>query len=434
MPIPQTSPASLSGTLNGLDAQSQADAQAQAIQELLAQHAAAAAQEAQSAGQQYQQAAQAPVPDINGLGALISQLGGNVASVLGRTPAYREQSSDSLKTQRADLLKSRADNLQALRDTWEQKAQAAKQAGDLEAEQNALTKREQLSKTLAQVLQEQHHANALEEIQARTAGQKEVNSAKPAGGGGVYGQAFSQTDPAQIAKAIESGDLPPNLTQYSRLAQGPIATILAKDGFKLGRAQQDFSAVQRHFATLNGRLQLQIRQSANTVLRGLDDVQSLADRLYQLAPSSRNTPINALIVKGTREWGALSPEAQDVATELNGQIATLIPELSNVYSAGGVPTTEAMKLAKQVLNGDWPPNRLNAGIRRERANIQYRVNSINQVGAATPSSMEQGGYQPPSEAAAPATKAPEMVSVIGPNNQTGKVPKGTKLPKGWKLR
>src|SRR6185436_17030031 len=159
-----------------------------------------------------------------------------------------------------------------------------------------------------------------------------------AAGGGAFGASFSQTDPKAIAKGIQEGRLPPNLTQYSRLAQGPIATELAHSGYNLTRAQQDFGAVQRHLATLNGRMQLQIRQSANTVIPGLDDVVSLANQLYKISPQSRNTPLNHLIVKGSREWGLLSPEAQNIATELNGQVATLIPELSNIYSAGGVPT------------------------------------------------------------------------------------------------
>jgi len=190
MPIPQTSPASLDNTLSGMDAQSQSDAMAQALQQALAQHAAEAAQQAQQAGQQYQQAASAPLPDINGLQALIPQLFSNVASVIGREPSYRENAQDTIKQQRSDLLKARAENLQALQDTFAQKASAAKAAGDVEAEQNALLKREQISKTLAQLLEKQHHedalaledrkqANSLEQIAARGAQSRQTNAAKP---------------------------------------------------------------------------------------------------------------------------------------------------------------------------------------------------------------------------------------------------------------
>lgn len=434
MPIPQTSPASLDNTLQGADVQTQQDAMMQALQEALAQHTAEATRAAQQAGQQYQQAAGAPVPQPSPLDVLIPTLFGNVASVIGRKPEYAEQGQASVKQQRADLLKSRADNLQALRDTWEVKAQAAKQAGDLEAEQTALAKKEQLTKTLQQVLESQRHANAVALEDKRQANRLALKAAP--GGGGVQQKIVDQSDPQAIAHAIEEGRMHPDTSKLGRLVGPVVASVLAKDGYNQAKALQTYNATAKHYGSLNGRLQLQIRQSANTVLQGLNDVEKLADQLYQIAPSSRMTPLNELIVKGSREWGALSPEAQDLATQLNGQVATLIPELANIYSAGGVPTDRAMKLSEQVINANWPPNRIKSGIARERANIQYRVNSINQVSAVTPESVEQGGYTPPSESPAPAPAAPqvEMVNVVGPNNQTGKVPKGTKLPKGWKLR
>lgn len=232
------------------------------------------------------------------------------------------------------------------------------------------------------------------------------------GGGGVYGAAFSQTDPNAIAKAIERGGLPPNLSQYSRLAQGPIATVLAKDGYNLTRAQLDFGAVSRHLSSLNGRMQLQIRQSASTVMPGLDDVVRLATRLNELSPSTAATPVNRLIVKGSREWGAMGTEAQDVATELNGQIATLIPELSNIYSAGGVPTDRAMILAGRILDPEWPLNRILAGVNRERANVQYRINSINSTTAITATSSAGGGFDTGTE-----TPSGGKFSVTDPNGK-----------------
>jgi hypothetical protein len=194
MPIPPTSPASLDGTLNGMDAQSQADALAQALQQHLAEQTAQAAQQANQAGQQYQQAASAPPPDLSPLAALIPQLGGNFASVIGRNPEYARQANEDIKGQRSALLKARADNLQALQDTYAQKAQAAKAAGDFEAEQNALVKREQINKTLAGILEQQHHANALDEINARAEAQKRVNAAKPTKAAAPPGDFSSQVN------------------------------------------------------------------------------------------------------------------------------------------------------------------------------------------------------------------------------------------------
>jgi len=385
-------------------------------QQALEQSTQAAQQGASQAAQAYQQAAAQPAPGPD-FAQFLTMLGGNTASVLGGTPSYRENAQQVVQKSRAEQLKQRADNLQALQDTALLRAKEAQKAGDLETEHKFRTQVETLQKQLDIANANHKRASDLEdkkalleiEHQSRMAEDK----AKPAGGGGAFGQSYSETDPKAIADGIIRGDLPPNLSQYSRLAQGPVATQLARQGFNLTRAQQDFSAVQRHFATLNGRLQLQIRQSANTVTQGLDDVEKLAKRLAELQPQFRNTPLNALTVKASREWGLMSPEAQDVATQLNGQIATLIPELSNIYSAGGVPTTEAMKLAGRVLHADWPVNRIMSGVQRERANLQYRINSINQVGAALPS---QGGFEPP--AAGGGGAAPQLISVEAPNGKT----------------
>jgi len=388
------------------------DALQQQIAEALAQHTQQATQAAQQAGQQYQQAAQQPAPDLGMFQALIPALFGNVASVLSGNPSYQQEGQQQVKQSRAQLLQQRADNLQALQDVFKQKAEAAQKAGDFEAEATARTKLEALSKTYDLVKQNADHTFRSEQSKLDRENKLAVANAKPAGGGGVYGQSYSATDPKAIAEGIQRGDLPPNLSQYSRLAQGPVATELAKSGFNLSRAQQDFSAVKAHFTTLNGRLQTQIRQSATTVMPGLDDVVSLATRLNELSPSTRNTPINKLLVKGSREWGLMSPEAQQVATELNGQVATLIPEMSNIYSAGGVPSDKAMQLAERVLSADWPLNRIVAGVNREKKNLQYRINSINQVGALTPTSSEGGGFQP-----APA-ESPGLISVTAPNKKT----------------
>lgn len=167
MPIPPTSPASLDGTLNGMDAQSQADAMAQLLQQQLAAQSAQAAEAANQAGQQYQQAAAAPPPDLSPLAALLPQLAGNFASVIGRNPEYATNAREDIKSQRQQLLKNRADNIQAMRDIFSQKAEAAQKAGDLETAEKARLKLEQLSNLHQQILDKQRHDYAMEEIGAK---------------------------------------------------------------------------------------------------------------------------------------------------------------------------------------------------------------------------------------------------------------------------
>lgn len=406
----------LENTLNGLDPNTLAQALEEELMRGLAQRTTQATQAAQQAGQQYQQAAGAPPPQLAPEDIFLPTLLGNIASVIGQNPDLREKAQERIGEKHSDMLKARADNLMALRDIYGQKAEAASKLGNTEAEEKARISRDKMSRALDQLEEQRKQANAIELENMRHQHDLARDKAKPAGGSGVYGQVLSESDPQAIAESIIRGESHPDPSKLGRVVGPIVSSILAKRGFNQQRALQSYNATARHFATLNGRLQLQIRQSANTVLEGLNEVERLADELYKVSPSTRMTPLNKVIVKGSREWGLLSPEAQDLATQLNGQVSTLIPELSNIYSAGGVPTDRAMKLAEQVLNPNWPPNRIKSGINRERANINFRINAINETQAVTPESVEAGGFSPATQAGA--AQASGQVLVKAPNGKT----------------
>ena len=160
-------PVSLDNTLNGMDAQTLSDALAAQQAQQLAEQSAAANQAANQAGNQYQQSRRRPSPDLDPMAAFLPSLLSNIASVIGKEPSYRENTQEGLKSQRLTLLKNRADNLQSLRDVWSQKAEVAKQAGDLETTEKAHTKREQIDKALQQILDQQRHEYAMQEIAAK---------------------------------------------------------------------------------------------------------------------------------------------------------------------------------------------------------------------------------------------------------------------------
>lgn len=192
---------SLNNTLNGLDTQSQADALEQALQAELARRTQEAAAAAAQAGQQYQQAAAAPPPDISPMQAFIPSLLGNIASVIGRDPRYAEQAREDIRQQKAALLQSRAQNLQALRENAAQRADAAQRAGDFENEAKARIQMERLSKVHQQILDTQQneqqrqmellrqqgratetaeeHRDRLAEIAASGAQQRQTIASKP---------------------------------------------------------------------------------------------------------------------------------------------------------------------------------------------------------------------------------------------------------------
>jgi hypothetical protein len=148
--IDPTLAATLAGTLTPVTPEHVLTAmQAQAAQQQadLAQHTAQASQQAQVAGSQYQSAVAAPTPELDPLAVALPTLFGGIASVLQGSQAPTERAQTSIRDSRAALLKARADNLAALHDVWQQKAEAAQKAGDLEAEAAARSKQETIAKT-----------------------------------------------------------------------------------------------------------------------------------------------------------------------------------------------------------------------------------------------------------------------------------------------
>lgn len=193
----------LAGTLTpeGLLSQIQA-AQDEANRQVAAQ-TADASQQAQQAGQAYQQAAAAPVPDLAPTDVALPQLFGRIAEAISQDPTYAAQAQGEIARQRQSLLQTRAANLQALRDTWAAKADAAQKLGDLNLEQQARSKVDTLSKALDVVLQNQHqaftagqqtanlaqeHANRLSEIAAQGEQQRQTQAA------GLSAQAGSEDE------------------------------------------------------------------------------------------------------------------------------------------------------------------------------------------------------------------------------------------------
>lgn len=141
---------SLAGTLDPAGVFSLIQAAGQQQAEELARRTQAATQAGQQAQQQYTQAAAAPPPD-QGLAGMIPQLFGNMASVIAENPMYAQQAERSVERQRADAMKARADNLQALQEIYRQRADEAQKAGDLETALTSRTKLESLDKVREQV-------------------------------------------------------------------------------------------------------------------------------------------------------------------------------------------------------------------------------------------------------------------------------------------
>jgi len=377
MPTPAFPLGTLTGSIEGDDLLMRQEALRQQQQRELQAQTKALGQQAQQAQTDYTQAAGAPPPDLSAL-AFLSSLGGGISEVLGNRGAS-ERAQQNVAQTRSSQLQARAQNLQALRDVALRRAEEAQQAGDLETTEKYRRQYETLAKQGELINSNAKRAQDLEdrEFQAeqsrleRVSRERIVNTRTTSSSGG------EGVDADAIAEGIMRGDLPPvgvNLGRGGTWAK--IVTKLSKSGYKLGKAQQEWQAVQRHIATLNGRQQLQIRTSATTVTDALDNLDALNDRLSQLVPRSQATLLNRGINTAAREWGAAGPEAQDIATQLRAQTADIIPELANIYMAGGVPTDRALKLARETINENMSPNALKAQTRLARTNLGYRINAI----------------------------------------------------------
>lgn len=125
------------------------------VREESARRTAQATQDAQQAGAAYQQAAAAPVETPDALASLIPLLTGNIASVIAQDPSFAKRGSEEVKQRRDDLVRTRVDNLVALKDAYDKKAMLAAHLGDQEMEIEQRTRSEQLSKTLEVLMQNQ---------------------------------------------------------------------------------------------------------------------------------------------------------------------------------------------------------------------------------------------------------------------------------------
>jgi hypothetical protein len=156
--------APMAGTLNDPNALSAQDTE---LQSQLSQRAQAAAQAASQAGQAYQGAAQAPSPEP-GVADQLPGLFSNVASVLSGNQAYGQRAHENLKQRHDTLLQNRLQNLQALKDQFDQKARAAEQIGNLQAAEDARLQSEKFARVHADLLSKRMEAMAKERENAAT--------------------------------------------------------------------------------------------------------------------------------------------------------------------------------------------------------------------------------------------------------------------------
>jgi hypothetical protein len=186
-------------------------------------------------------------------------------------------------------------------------------------------------------------------------------------------------DVGETAKAIMAGESSPVLTDYSFRDRTAIAAALHKGGYNQALAQQDYRAVQRHLATLNGAQQTRLKQAIEFTADTLPQLQSAYDKLASLAPRSGFKILN----KGTMAaMKQLPGEAGSAAQQLDSLIADFTSELGTVYKGGNSSTDESLALAAKNISGDWNEQTFKDAMKRISTSIGIRRNSMSAVGAA----------------------------------------------------
>ena len=190
--------------------------------------------------------------------------------------------------------------------------------------------------------------------------------------------AVGSEDIQSIADAIEQGLQPPTLTgMYGKSAA--IKAQLAKDGFNLSEATNEWNATQKWIASANSTTQLRLRQAIGSVMGQIDQLTTLNDEWNRTGL----TPINSVIIKSAMT-GALGTDAQNIATQFQQQISLMTDELGQTFMGGNSPTDRALSLAGQMISSSWSQTQLQSALDNIKVNLGYRLNSIENTGAIIP--------------------------------------------------
>jgi hypothetical protein len=179
-----------------------------------------------------------------------------------------------------------------------------------------------------------------------------------------------------IADAVTRGEQPPTMTGLRKFT-GLVREEMAKLGYDLTEATQDWNAVGKHISTLNSAGQLRMRQATTFAYHSLDLVEKFANEWN----AGQFPTLNKIRMESAME-GALGPEAQRIATNLNATITDLVSELATVYRGGLSSTDSSIALAAENLKASWSHEVLLSGIQLMRDTLQIRLNSINTTGVA----------------------------------------------------
>lgn len=222
-----------------------------------------------------------------------------------------------------------------------------------------------------------------------------------------------QTDDVkQTVAGMRAGHLPPLLPGRASKEYVALMAEAERQHFDLAGAATDWTATQKHIASMNSSSQLKLNQSINALPEMLDKVDALAAQF-----KGGRFPILNKANLAAAKAGAYGSDVAVVANQLSAQIADVTADLGNVYMGGNSPTDHALDLAAKSLSADWDEKVLHKMTDLARSNVQIRQNSIRNTGVAGASEGNPYGNQPPPAPAAPAAPVGGTISVKAPNGK-----------------
>lgn len=199
-------------------------------------------------------------------------------------------------------------------------------------------------------------------------------------------------------QAMKEGTVPPMLP--GRASKEYLATMAEakRQGYDLAKAATDWTATQKHIATMNGAQQLRLNQSINQLPDLLDSVDNLASQWK----GGRFPILNKANLAAAKN-GLYGQDVASVANRLDAQIADVVSDLGNVYMGGNSPTDHALSLAQKSLSADWSEKVLHDMVKMAKDNVIIRRNSIANTGVAGVGA--DNPYAPQSQQTAPVIPA-----------------------------
>lgn len=264
-------------------------------------------------------------------------------------------------------------------------------------------------------------ANALEKQKAHeafVAGENEKNRTnsllkQALANQGKPGNAVNPDDVKVVADAIINGTQPPDY-KHTYKNGFPLRAELSRRGFDFATANQEWQAVGRNIATMNGPQQTRMRQSISSAYDQLGNIENLYGEWKKLAPVSGFKAFNRATLGAAKQTGG---EVGAVAHALEASINDLIEAVGNVYMGGNTPTDKAFQLAASNLKADWDEPSFNKAVGLIRTNLTYRDNAIKHT---TPIVPGGGSNRYSGEAATPAADE-KRVQMKSPSGKIGPV-------------